>query len=238
MRIVDTTTHANPFGEAARLFLAACYDRAEHPATVVGLCGGRSIVGFLDALTEQLSNSGRALPPNVHFFMVDERCVPLDHPDSNYRLLREGFFDRALANQQIGPFQVHPFEIGQDPNAAALAYTEKLVAFDIEGFSIVVLGLGEDGHIAGLFPHHPALAVEERRFLTFDDSPKPPSHRMSASLPLVCTAQYGFLLAFGAAKLQAFQRVTSEQVSLDECPGRVINSIPQSWTVTDLVAVS
>jgi 6-phosphogluconolactonase len=220
MRIIDTTTHANPFGEAVRLFLAACQDRANQPATVVGLCGGRSIVGFLDALTCLLSNSREVIPPNVHFFMVDERCVPIDHPESNYRLLREHFFERAMSENRVEPSQIHPFEIGSDPKAATLVYTEKLAGLDQEGFSIVVLGLGEDGHVAALFPRHPSLDVAERRFLTIDDSPKPPPQRMTASLPLVCTAQYGFLLA------------------IEECPGRVIHSLSQSWAITDLVATS
>ena len=93
----------------------------------------------------------------THIFFGDERCVPADHPDSNYRMVREAFLSKVpIPNDHIYPIQGEG-----EPAANARSYEERLRAFfdDSEwpSFDLTFLGLGEDGHTASLFPGTSAL---------------------------------------------------------------------------------
>src|SRR6185312_7228961 len=95
----------------------------------------------------------------LELFWVDERCVPPDHPDSNYRMTREALLDRA----PLTPAQIHRMEGELDPEEGAARYESGLRnAFRLEGaeapvFDLIQLGMGTDGHTASLFPHTSAL---------------------------------------------------------------------------------
>ena len=94
-------------------------------------------------------------------FLADERCVPPDHADSNYRMAREALLDRV----PVPPAQVHPMYDGATPpETAAQDYEERLraaFAGDVT-FDLAVLGVGPDGHTASLFPGAPSLDERER----------------------------------------------------------------------------
>jgi 6-phosphogluconolactonase len=133
----------------------------------------------------------------------DERCVPPDHPDSNYRMARAALLDR------VAPASVHrmPAELG--PAEAADLYGQVVAA--LAPLDIVVLGVGEDGHTASLFPGHPALeaggwAVGVR------GAPKPPPDRVSLTLTALRGARHVIVLATGAAKADAVARAKRAEV--------------------------
>ena len=98
----------------------------------------------------------------THLFFGDERFVPYDHPDSNYRMAREAM----IAHVPIATTQVHPWQTDTDPEHAALHYADTLKRFYGTDtldparplFDVMFLGLGEDGHTASLFPGVAALA--------------------------------------------------------------------------------
>jgi 6-phosphogluconolactonase len=98
----------------------------------------------------------------IHFFWGDERCVPPDHPDSNYRMASEAL----LSHIPVTPGHVHRMR-GEDPDAAgaAAAYAHEIrVVFgeaDLPTFDLVLLGLGPDGHTLSLFPGSSALAKSQ-----------------------------------------------------------------------------
>jgi 6-phosphogluconolactonase len=103
----------------------------------------------------------------AHVFFGDERCVPPDHPESNYRMAREALLDRV----DIPASSVHRIAGEGDPHDAARAYEHTLRAFfgTAEGpprrsFDILLLGMGDDGHTASLFPGTPPVA-ETRRWV-------------------------------------------------------------------------
>jgi 6-phosphogluconolactonase len=124
----------------------------------------------------------------------DERCVPASHPDSNYRMAREALLD------QVAPATVHriPGELGPEEGAAAYArVVEGLALLDV-----IVLGVGEDGHTASLFPGDAALNAKGWA-VGVRNSPKPPPERVTLTLPALRGAHQVIVLATGAGKAQA-----------------------------------
>ncbi len=133
----------------------------------------------------------------------DERCVPPDHPDSNYRMARETLLDK------VAPATVYrmPAELGPDEGAAEYESTIKaLMPLDV-----VVLGVGEDGHTASLFPGHPLLKAKGL-VAGIRNSPKPPPERVTLTLPAIQSARLVIILATGAGKAQAVAMAKRQQV--------------------------
>lgn len=116
----------------------------------------------------------------------DERCVPPDHADSNYRMARESLLDLV----PIPPGNVFRIRGEIDPEKAAKEYEAQLSAFAgrfkeaIYRHDLLLLGLGEDGHTASLFPASPALG-EKVRLVIPATGPKPPPQRITMTFPLI-----------------------------------------------------
>jgi 6-phosphogluconolactonase len=139
----------------------------------------------------------------VSILFGDERCVRPDHPDSNYRMAREALLDR------VSPATVYrmPAELGPDEAAGLYAHVVAAVA----PLDVVVLGVGEDGHTASLFPGHPALNATELA-VGIRDSPKPPSQRVTLTLAALQAARRVIILATGAGKADAIARAKRHEV--------------------------
>ena len=145
----------------------------------------------------------------IDVFWGDERAVPADHPDSNYRLADE----LLLAHVSIPPARVHrmPGDAAQ-LDAGALAYEAELVKVlgSPPRFDVVLLGVGPDGHVCSLFPGHRALKEASRLVLAVTDSPKPPPSRLTLTLPALDEAEI-FVAAFGDTKADAIRRALSDE---------------------------
>jgi 6-phosphogluconolactonase len=134
----------------------------------------------------------------VHVYFGDERCVPPDHPDSNYRMARESLLDRVA----IPPGNIHrPLAESPDRDRSAREYEAELP----NALDIVVLGIGEDGHTASLFPGSPALDETARRYLPVI-GPKPPPERLTLTPPALAAANLIVMLAKGEGKAEAVAR--------------------------------
>ncbi len=139
--------------------------------------------------------------PRVRFFWGDERCVPPDHPESNYRMVHESL----LSKVPIPVENVYRMEGEKDPQLAALRYEETLRRFfqlsdeDLPRFDLILLGLGEDGHTASLFPG--SHAVEEtNRLVTALYVEKLKAHRLTLTLPVLNNSANIFFLVAGKNK--------------------------------------
>ena len=202
--------------KAAWIIADAVQDLLEEQERVVlAVPGGRSVSGIFSRLPDESVDWER-----VHLFMVDERLVPLDDPQSNFLLVME-----HLA-QAIPEGNVHPFRVER----GAQSYEEELEELG-GSFDIVLASSGEDGHIAGLYPHHHSVS-DEGVFITMDDSPKPPPERMSSSRKLLLRSKVGVVLFFGEAKGEALRRF-EEDGPLEECPARIVRRLPQWYALTD-----
>lgn len=151
---------------------------------------------------ELLAESG---PYDAEFWLADERCVPADHEDSNARMLREELGPQARVRAARG-------ELG--PEDAAWLYGREVVAATDGVFDVVVLGLGEDGHTASLFPGHPEAGAEHAPVIGVRGSPKPPPERITLTLPVIARARYTVLLATGAGKREPLARVRAGDATL------------------------
>lgn len=165
--------------------------------------------------------AGRAIAKKIdwrdtHIFWGDERCVEPDHPDSNYALA----FQTLLSKVDILPANVHriPTE-GCSADTAAEAYEKTLRHFFLPpakcengryfpSFDLILLGLGQDGHTASLFPGDAALEEGYRWVVAVDGkSGSPPLPRMTLTFPAINKARCVIFLASGSAKREVFQEI-------------------------------
>lgn len=145
----------------------------------------------------------------VHVFWCDERAVPESDLDSNVGLTRRLW--PAVAGTSTA--QLHPMPGGAaNLSAAALAYMEELTA--VVGtppvLDTVLLGVGADGHVASLFPGRPSLNVRHSAVVVESHAPKPPSARLTLTLPVLVGARETVVIAFGAEKAQAIGRALED----------------------------
>jgi len=136
-----------------------------------------------------------------HIYYGDERCLPADDPARNARMAGETWLDHVA----IPAAQCHPIPAEQGAEPAARAYRETLRA--VGAFDLVLLGLGEDGHTASLFPGHDGgVAPDAPDALAVVDAPKPPAERVSLSAARLSRARQVIVLVAGESKRDAVAR--------------------------------
>ena len=182
--------------------------RAERGIAHVALSGGSTPLR-----TYELLASASAELADTEIWFADERCVPPDDEESNYRLVAESLLTPAV----IEPRRVHRMEGELGPVEGARRYASALMDgvesrdAQLPVLDLVVLGIGPDGHVASLFPGAPALdAGEEAICLGVRDSPKPPPERITLSLAVLLAARRCLLLATGASKADAVDAMLGE----------------------------
>ena len=187
---------------AAADWLPLLEQRSPDEPFLVALSGGRIARTFFGATVTE-AREKRGLFANVHFFWADERCVPLDHPDSNFRLANEALF-QPLA---IPEANLHRLRGELEPNAAITLANEEIARWapvnqsGMPVLDLVLLGMGEDGHVASLFPNASDEIWDCRSaFLRIDNSPKPPPQRLSLSFAAIVEAKEVWVLVSGAGK--------------------------------------
>ncbi len=188
--------------EAARRFASAAEATGRHPFRVA-LAGG----GTPRRLYELLASAEfqrRIFWERVHFFWSDERMVPHDHPQSNYRLAR----DTLLKHVRIPPKSIHAVPVSLPLAPAAAEYEQELRRhfgrrWGFPEFDLILLGLGDDGHTASLFPGSPALH-EKQRWVAAHQPPHLPG-RITLTLPVLNAARRVFFLVSGDTKATALR---------------------------------
>ncbi|HER34720.1 MAG: 6-phosphogluconolactonase [Halothiobacillaceae bacterium] len=167
--------------------------------------------------------------PRVEFYFGDERNVPLDHPDSNFRMARQALFEPL----GIQPHRTFPMVSDQqrDPERDAQSYEETLrrwTAGEVPRFDVALVGLGSDGHFASLFPDTEALS-EHHRLVVVNPVPKLHGHRLTLTFPVFESARDVVFLVLGADKAPAIQRIRDGG---DELPAEdLARRRPTRWFV-------
>jgi len=151
----------------------------------------------------------------MHIYFGDERCVPADHPDSNYRMAKQAL----LAKVPIPENNVHPIKIDVgDIVASAERYEEELNFLPKSGttpvFDLILLGIGDDGHTASLFPGTDILE-ETHKWVAAVYVEKFNAWRISLTYPVINAAANVFIIASGSGKQQILKQVLASE-PLDE----------------------
>jgi 6-phosphogluconolactonase len=169
----------------------------------------------------------------VDFYWGDERYVAAGHDDRNDRQAQEAFLTRLgvpLERQHVMPADDEGL-----PSIGAAADAHAAVLPD-EPFDLVLHGVGPDGHIASLFPGFPQLHETERRVVDVSDSPKPPSRRISLTLPTLNHADAVWLLVSGEGKAEAVARALGDG-TLDDTPASAARGLTETvWFLDDAAA--
>ncbi|HKT60010.1 MAG TPA: 6-phosphogluconolactonase [Gemmatimonadales bacterium] len=175
----------------------------------LGLAGGRTP----EPVYRELAQAADIAWSRVSVFFSDERAVPPDHVESNYRMVRSAL----LARVPIPAASVHRMEAERaDRDQAAREYERLLPA----ALDILVLGVGQDGHTASLFPGSPALH-EQRRLVLPVVGTKSPADRMTITPPVIASAHRIAVIATGADKAAVVARALEGPIAPEEVPAQL-----------------
>ena len=202
--------------ELARAAASAWLDEiaaANHAAKshCVALSGGRITKKFFSETVAQAK--ARAVSfERVHFFWADERCVPPTDPESNFKMANELLF----APLNIAAEKIHRLRGEDSPSAAVKIAESELCRIAPRNknqqpvLDLIFLGMGEDGHVASLFPNMSAKILDvSAPFLVVENSPKPPPTRISLSYQAIFAAKNIWILVSGASKESALRESLS-----------------------------
>jgi 6-phosphogluconolactonase len=167
---------------------------------------------------------------SVHVFFGDERTVPPDHEDSNYRMAREALLDHVPVGS------VHRMRGEMLPDEAASSYEDELRGFfGTEGFprfDLILLGIGDDGHTASLFPETSALEVADR-LAAANPVPKLDTTRITLTAPVLNAARAVNFLVAGEGKAEALKEILEGDADPRKYPARLVRPSggPAVWMV-------
>lgn len=231
------------FGTDAELAKAAAADwlrqlraRSTTPTGApytVALSGGRIARTFFTEIARQAPSAGQNIFQGVHFFWADERCVPPSDPESNYAIARQLLFEPL----RIPDAQIHRLK-GEGPEPLAL---QEAIG-DICGVApvrqgqpaldMIFLGMGEDGHVASLFPGEPETVIRDPAVYRAVTAAKPPPRRMTLGYEAIAQGVEVWVMVSGAGKEKALGQSLA--------PGgrtplaRVLGLRPQTRILTDV----
>ena len=196
---------------------------------VLAVVGGRSVGGIFAAL------QSAAVPwQSVHVLLADERLVPIDSDESNFKLVNADLIEPLRKRGVLPAGNVHPFQVDDSrPDRGIDAYRDVLRALGGR-LHAVVLSAGEDGHTASLFPRHPSIDDPGDSFVLVSDAPKPPPDRMSASRRLLAAAALGVIVFYGEGKRDALRRYDDPTLGVRDCPSKVVGEMAAALVLTDL----
>jgi 6-phosphogluconolactonase len=222
-RVWDTP--AEVAGAAAELFAAAAAKAVEARGVArIAVSGGTTPKAMFALLADGSAPYFARVPwAKLELFWVDERCVPPTDPDSNYRMTNEAM----LSKVPLAAAQVHRMEGELPAEDAAARYEAALrTAFRLEGaespvFDLVLLGMGDDGHTASLFPHTDALD-ELGRIVVANHVPQKDTWRITLTWPVINLGREVAFLIEGAGKADILRDVLLGAYDPEAKPSQLI----------------
>lgn len=196
----------------------------------IALAGGSTPKPLYEAIAAQ-----HLAWDKIHVFWGDERYVPPDHPDSNQLMARRAWLDSV----NIPDANIHPIPTNEsDPAVAARKYEQHLNDFfqtqtDFPALDLILLGIGDDGHTASLFPHTEALKVRDRLITVGNKDGQP---RITFTAPLINKARCVMFIVAGDNKRAALAEIFAPVGDDFTYPSRLIQPEGELWWLLDQAA--
>ena len=221
MAIIKTLQNSQTLAREASMHIIECANEAisDHGYFSIALAGGSTPKATFEMLAT-VEFAPHIEWEKVHVFWSDERCVAPNHEESNYRMA----FNVLLRHSPIPVKQIYRMEGELDPKDAAQAYETKLHSFFGQKpprFDLILLGLGEDGHTASLFPESKAL-LERKHWIVANYVRKFASWRLTMTYSLINQAANVSFLVSGKNKAQILRRVLAGRYTPEEIPAQGI----------------
>jgi 6-phosphogluconolactonase len=224
---------------AERLLVKLTEAQTERGFASIVLTGGRIATRIYQEVRESPARDAVDWT-RVDVWWGDERFLPAGDPERNETQARATLLD-ALP---LDPARVHPMPAANgDPEAAAARYAEELAASARPGharlphFDLLLLGVGEDGHVASIFPEHPA-AYESRPVAGVRGSPKPPPNRITLTLPAINTAGEVWLIAAGTEKASVIGAALTGRAGPVQLPATGVRGVERTLWLLDRTAAA
>ncbi|QZE14701.1 6-phosphogluconolactonase [Halosquirtibacter laminarini] len=204
-------------------------DVKDHPAIHIAISGGNTP----KILFKYLAQSKHLdLFKNVHFWWVDERCVPMDDPESNFLYFNEYFVKPTGFSSE----QVHPIDGTNNPDSEAMRYGE-LIETHISKkdtwpiFDLILLGMGDDGHTASIFPHQIEY-ITSQEICVVATHPITKQKRISLTGSVINRSKQVIFLVTGADKKDIFNEIKNQSTNAIQYPAYHIQSNkPVLWFI-------
>lgn len=209
------------FDDAEDLAQAAARTILQSGAKTIGLTGGSTPRRLYEILSQ-------SLPPDVTWVLIDERYVPMSDPQSNAAMIERTLFTHGVPERWLR-FKTEL----TDPAATARLFEEEWRALGIEALDLLLLGCGDDGHTASLFPGTPVLAVEDR-IAAAVFVPRLEQWRVTLTLPVLRAAKQSLVLATGASKAKVIREIREGA----QHPVALATSGLDSWWFVDRAALA
>jgi 6-phosphogluconolactonase len=200
----------------------------ENGEKVLWLLAGGSAINVANDVSKELRNTSLS---NLSATLTDERFVPSSSEDSNWQQLMSSGFDLPGAH-------LYPVLVGGSIDQTTHAYANILEElFNNADYSIGFFGIGSDGHIAALFPHHPALSEPDNLATYLDNSPKPPKNRISMTIKAIKKLDEAIIFAMGDEKRHVIEKL-KEELLPEEQPAQILKSLPKLTIFNDQIGES
>jgi len=221
---------------AAQLFTSVAIKAVEARGLArIAISGGTTPKAMFALLADPAQPFVKQVPwDKLDLYWVDERCVPPDHADSNYRMTKEALLSKVPLSTE----RIHRMEGELEPEVAAARY-ESIIrnSFKLEGaetptFDLILLGMGDDGHTASLFPHTEAIN-DMTHIVVANHVPQKDTWRITLTWPVINQGREVVFLIEGAAKAQVLHDVLFGPYQPDTYPSQIIR--PASGRLTLLL---
>ena len=211
----------SPIGSAVATIHSQIVDILEQQGSCsVMLTGGNSAKQLYQSWADLESFT---LLRGVDFYFGDERCVPTNHPESNYRLVMDTLFRHGVPSG----VRINRMKADDDDLEAAAGHYDTILPGTID---LLLLSVAEDGHIASLFPGSYALRETQRRVIPII-GPHYPHQRLTITPPVITSARRVFVLSFGEQKRAVYEQAQFDPYNIETIPARLV--LDRTWIFGD-----